>query len=115
MKKTLFANVAFSEALDQNSQAIFTSLCTVSVSTYFPFELWIPFKDAQLQPPNLFFLSPLFAACHILECTEGLAQEVISTIGQAFELRFKQYLKTPPKLVTPHDRYVRTKTLNYMF
>nr|AVW82294.1 P66SHC protein [Nothobranchius guentheri] len=43
-------------------------------------------------------------ACHILECSEGLAQEVISTIGQAFELRFKQYLKTPPKLVTPHDR-----------
>ncbi|KAL4636143.1 SHC-transforming protein 1 isoform X1 [Arapaima gigas] len=42
--------------------------------------------------------------CHILECPEGLAQEVISTIGQAFELRFKQYLKNPPKLVTPHDR-----------
>ncbi|EMP28227.1 SHC-transforming protein 1 [Chelonia mydas] len=44
-------------------------------------------------------------ACHILECPEGLAQDVISTIGQAFELRFKQYLKNPPKLVTPHDRY----------
>lgn len=29
---------------------------------------------------------------------------MISTIGQAFELRFKQYLKNPPKLVTPHDR-----------
>ncbi|XP_037532212.1 SHC-transforming protein 1 [Nematolebias whitei] len=43
-------------------------------------------------------------ACHILECSEGLAQEVISTIGQAFELRFKQYLMTPPKVVTPHDR-----------
>ncbi|XP_069074478.1 SHC-transforming protein 1 isoform X3 [Pleurodeles waltl] len=43
-------------------------------------------------------------ACHILECQEGLAQDVISTIGQAFELRFKQYLKNPPKLVTPHDR-----------
>ncbi|XP_009290568.1 SHC-transforming protein 1 isoform X2 [Danio rerio] len=43
-------------------------------------------------------------ACHILECSEGLAQEVISTIGQAFELRFKQYLKNPPKVVTPHDR-----------
>ncbi|CAG11871.1 unnamed protein product, partial [Tetraodon nigroviridis] len=42
-------------------------------------------------------------ACHILECSEGFAQEVISTIGQAFELRFKQYLKNPPKLVTPHD------------
>uniref|UniRef100_A0A8D2PYG5 SHC-transforming protein 1 n=2 Tax=Varanus komodoensis TaxID=61221 RepID=A0A8D2PYG5_VARKO len=46
----------------------------------------------------------LLAACHILECPEGLAQDVISTIGQAFELRFKQYLKNPPKLVTPHDR-----------
>lgn len=43
-------------------------------------------------------------ACHILECPEGHAQDVISTIGQAFELRFKQYLKNPPKLVTPHDR-----------
>nr|1N3H_A Chain A, SHC Transforming protein [Homo sapiens]1OY2_A Chain A, SHC transforming protein [Homo sapiens] len=32
-------------------------------------------------------------ACHILECPEGLAQDVISTIGQAFELRFKQYLR----------------------
>ncbi|XP_045154285.1 SHC-transforming protein 1 [Echinops telfairi] len=42
-------------------------------------------------------------ACHILECPEGLAQDVISTIGQAFELRFKQYLRNPPKLVTPHD------------
>lgn len=39
-------------------------------------------------------------ACHILECPEGLAQDVISTIGQAFELRFKQYLRNPPKLVT---------------
>ncbi|XP_041037609.1 SHC-transforming protein 1 isoform X1 [Carcharodon carcharias] len=43
-------------------------------------------------------------ACHILECPDALAQDVISTIGQAFELRFKQYLKSPPKLVTPHDR-----------
>ncbi|KAJ8267802.1 hypothetical protein COCON_G00129740 [Conger conger] len=43
-------------------------------------------------------------ACHVLECPEGTAQEVIGTIGQAFELRFKQYLKNPPKLVAPHDR-----------
>ncbi|XP_042543571.1 LOW QUALITY PROTEIN: SHC-transforming protein 4 [Dipodomys spectabilis] len=34
-------------------------------------------------------------ACHILECRSGMAQDVISTIGQAFELRFKQYLKNP--------------------
>ncbi|XP_036699527.1 SHC-transforming protein 4 isoform X3 [Balaenoptera musculus] len=35
------------------------------------------------------------SACHILECSNGMAQDVISTIGQAFELRFKQYLKNP--------------------
>uniref|UniRef100_A0A673JBI9 SHC-transforming protein 2-like n=1 Tax=Sinocyclocheilus rhinocerous TaxID=307959 RepID=A0A673JBI9_9TELE len=34
-------------------------------------------------------------ACHILECCDGLAQNVISTIGQAFELQFKQYLHSP--------------------
>nr|XP_006005425.1 PREDICTED: SHC-transforming protein 3 [Latimeria chalumnae] len=43
-------------------------------------------------------------ACHILECCDGLAQDVISTIGQAFELRFKQYLQCPSKLPTLHDR-----------
>ena len=26
-------------------------------------------------------------ACYVLECTGGLAQDVITTIGQAFELR----------------------------
>ncbi|XP_009892292.1 PREDICTED: SHC-transforming protein 2 [Charadrius vociferus] len=46
----------------------------------------------------------LSAACHILECCEGLAQSVISTVGQAFELRFKQYLHSPPKVVAPLDR-----------
>ncbi|XP_019571572.2 SHC-transforming protein 2 [Rhinolophus sinicus] len=43
-------------------------------------------------------------ACHILECCEGLAQSVISTVGQAFELRFKQYLYSPPKVVVPPER-----------
>ncbi|NXX15597.1 SHC4 protein, partial [Podargus strigoides] len=42
-------------------------------------------------------------ACHILECPNGMAQEVINTIGQAFELRFKQYLKNPSTLVTSND------------
>lgn len=32
-------------------------------------------------------------ACYVLECGGGLAKNVISTIGQAFELRFKQYMK----------------------
>uniref|UniRef100_A0A663EWN7 SHC adaptor protein 3 n=1 Tax=Aquila chrysaetos chrysaetos TaxID=223781 RepID=A0A663EWN7_AQUCH len=43
-------------------------------------------------------------ACHVLECHDGLAQDVISTIGQAFELRFKQYLRCPSKIPTFHDR-----------
>ncbi|XP_042309823.1 SHC-transforming protein 3 isoform X2 [Sceloporus undulatus] len=43
-------------------------------------------------------------ACHILECCDGLAQDIISTIGQAFELRFKQYLQCPSKIPALHDR-----------
>uniref|UniRef100_A0A8D0FWV3 SHC adaptor protein 4 n=1 Tax=Strix occidentalis caurina TaxID=311401 RepID=A0A8D0FWV3_STROC len=45
-------------------------------------------------------------ACHILECPNGMAQEVINTIGQAFELRFKQYLKNPSSLVTSNESEV---------
>ncbi|XP_033750378.1 SHC-transforming protein 1-like isoform X1 [Pecten maximus] len=43
-------------------------------------------------------------ACHVLECGGGLAEDVITTIGQAFELRFKEYLKNQPKPVTAPDR-----------
>ncbi|XP_077200624.1 SHC-transforming protein 3 isoform X1 [Paroedura picta] len=43
-------------------------------------------------------------ACHILKCCDGLAQDIISTIGQAFELRFKQYLQCPSKIPALHDR-----------
>ncbi|XP_062410372.1 SHC-transforming protein 3 [Sardina pilchardus] len=44
-------------------------------------------------------------ACHILECSDGLAQDVISTIGQAFDLRFQLYLQCPSsKLSSLHDR-----------
>jgi len=32
-------------------------------------------------------------ACYVIECVGGLAKDVISTIGQAFELRYKQYMK----------------------
>ncbi|XP_015904062.2 SHC-transforming protein 3 isoform X2 [Parasteatoda tepidariorum] len=35
-------------------------------------------------------------ACFVLECGGGLAQDVITTIGQAFELRYKQFLKKTP-------------------
>lgn len=44
-------------------------------------------------------------ACHILECSDGLAQGVISTIGQAFELQFKQYLHSPPKTLASVERW----------
>ncbi|CAK9814673.1 SHC-transforming protein 1 [Anthophora plagiata] len=37
-------------------------------------------------------------ACYVLECGGGLAQDVISTIGQAFELRFKEFLTKPASL-----------------
>ncbi|XP_066472349.1 SHC-transforming protein 3 [Tiliqua scincoides] len=43
-------------------------------------------------------------ACHILECCDSLAQDIISTIGQAFELRFKQYLQCPSKIPALHER-----------
>lgn len=34
-------------------------------------------------------------ACYVLECGRGMAQDVITTIGQAFNLRFKDYLTSP--------------------
>ena len=43
-------------------------------------------------------------ACHVLECGGGLSEDVITTIGQAFELRFKEYLKNQPKAVEIPDR-----------
>ncbi|KAK6188240.1 hypothetical protein SNE40_004463 [Patella caerulea] len=35
--------------------------------------------------------------CQVLECGGGLSEDVVTTIGQAFELRFKQYLHKQPK------------------
>lgn len=35
-------------------------------------------------------------ACFVLECGGGLAKDVISTIGQAFELRFQQFTNKAP-------------------
>lgn len=42
--------------------------------------------------------------CYVMECNEGLANDVITTIGQAFELRFKKYLSQRPTLITTPDR-----------
>ncbi len=35
-------------------------------------------------------------ACYVFECENGLANNVITTIGQAFELRFKKFLNAMP-------------------
>ncbi|XP_077941755.1 SHC-transforming protein 1 isoform X1 [Gasterosteus aculeatus] len=39
-------------------------------------------------------------ACHILECPRGRASEVINSIGQAFENRFRQLLNHTPSLLS---------------
>jgi len=41
-------------------------------------------------------------ACYVLECGGGLAQDVITSIGQAFELRFKEFLTMPSNQWVPH-------------
>ena len=48
-------------------------------------------------------------ACHVLECGGGLAQDVITTIGQAFELRFKYYLSQRVTPITVPSRHVTTR------
>uniref|UniRef100_A0A3B4X1K0 SHC adaptor protein 4 n=1 Tax=Seriola lalandi dorsalis TaxID=1841481 RepID=A0A3B4X1K0_SERLL len=43
-------------------------------------------------------------ACHILECPRGRACEVINSIGQAFETRFRQLLSHTPSLLSTNPR-----------
>jgi len=57
-------------------------------------------------------------ACYVLECSGGLAQDVITTIGQAFELRFKEFLKKsggnkPPPLPTLQHSNLRPDDPEY--
>jgi hypothetical protein len=35
-------------------------------------------------------------SCHVLSCKENEALDVITTIGQAFELRYNEYIQTQP-------------------
>ncbi|ELK29402.1 SHC-transforming protein 2 [Myotis davidii] len=65
---------------------------------------WGPGVDRVSCQATLMLSQTTPPACHILECCEGLAQSVISTVGQAFELRFKQYLHSSPKVVVPPER-----------
>ncbi|XP_037651804.1 SHC-transforming protein 4-like isoform X5 [Sebastes umbrosus] len=43
-------------------------------------------------------------ACHILECPRGRAGEVINSIGQAFETRFRQLLNHTPSPLSNNPR-----------
>ncbi|XP_074476760.1 SHC-transforming protein 1-like isoform X2 [Sebastes fasciatus] len=43
-------------------------------------------------------------ACHILECPQGRAGEVINSIGQAFETRFRQLLNHTPSPLSNNPR-----------
>ncbi|XP_059201635.1 SHC-transforming protein 4-like [Centropristis striata] len=43
-------------------------------------------------------------ACHILQCPRGCAVEVINSIGQAFETRFRQLLSHTPSLLSNNPR-----------
>uniref|UniRef100_A0A669DFZ8 Uncharacterized protein n=1 Tax=Oreochromis niloticus TaxID=8128 RepID=A0A669DFZ8_ORENI len=43
-------------------------------------------------------------ACHILECPEGQATEVINSIGQAFETRFRHLLSQTPSVLSTSSR-----------
>ncbi|XP_026233495.1 SHC-transforming protein 4 [Anabas testudineus] len=43
-------------------------------------------------------------ACHILECPQGRASEVINSIGQAFETRFCQLLSHAPSFLSTNPR-----------
>ncbi|KAM7424460.1 hypothetical protein PAMA_000686 [Pampus argenteus] len=53
-------------------------------------------------PTDHIFFSP--SACHILECPPGRASEVINSIGQAFETRFRQLLSHTPSLHSTNPR-----------
>ncbi|XP_067352015.1 SHC-transforming protein 1-like isoform X3 [Channa argus] len=47
-------------------------------------------------------------ACHILECPQGGASEVIHSIGQAFETRFRELLSQTPSFLSTKPRSAMT-------
>lgn len=44
-------------------------------------------------------------ACFVVDCGGGLAYDVINTIGQAFEIRFKMFLQNPPLATEVPERF----------
>ncbi|EDO46120.1 predicted protein [Nematostella vectensis] len=48
-------------------------------------------------------------ACHVCDCGGELAYDVINTVGQAFEIRFKMFLQNPPQAMEVPGKYVGYK------
>jgi len=44
-------------------------------------------------------------ACFVVDCGGGLAYDVINTVGQAFEIRFKMFLQNPPLATEVPERF----------
>ena len=55
-------------------------------------------------------------ACHVFDCPE-VSHLVLSTIGQAFELRYKLYLNqpTPNALTIPEELVVTVSIVTILF
>lgn len=51
-------------------------------------------------------------ACYVLECGGSLTQDLIATVGQAFELRYKEFFKQPETQSKFHE-LTRTDKVYY--
>ncbi|XP_048583569.1 SHC-transforming protein 1 isoform X2 [Nematostella vectensis] len=47
-------------------------------------------------------------ACHVCDCGGELAYDVINTVGQAFEIRFKMFLQNPPQAMEVPGKFSET-------
>lgn len=56
-------------------------------------------KFCTVDEQTMWFFS-ICVACHILECPHGRASEVLNSIGQAFETRFRQLLSQTSTLLS---------------
>lgn len=65
---------------------------------------WASTGLSGMQPFTVIILFPSLSACHILECPQGRASEVINSIGQAFETRFRQLLSHTSSLHSTNPR-----------
>jgi len=52
------------------------------------------------------FVPIFYLGCFILECAPGLANDLILTIGQAFELKYKEYLNKNTVIQATVPKYV---------